>query len=467
MVDLLKSEGYEVFVVFISNIPKKVVKKRALERYQKSGRFVPMLVIDDFYENGEKTFDQVKKIVDGYIVVDGSTFDYNLIEKGGKSLPNKRLYSKLGYKLTFALGGGVGSDYESHLLSDQENILLNKILKNPIFKDSNEIETFESGGGFVHTMVMLSNNHIVTFNFENDVIQYSYHTYNSIEEYLSEETASEDGMGWDNESYTPNAGMRETEISRPTNNFFDKMNKTKAPNTFANGGRENSDDKARYRIRKSNGNIKYAGTDYPSWFTLEKARELVNYSNGEMIYEYDNFGDELWEVFAVGGSLEKETNEMFESQIKEAKHHTSELDSVVDSNTEIEPWVLAKMTRAKTDLSDITHYLDGETEKMANGGNIQWSDARIGDMANVIAENRSGVILKDYGRKFHIRFADGSEKTYDASELNFYRFDDEEYSKGGLIFKDKKYDITYSVEQRLDGRWTVYAESSNFEKNDH
>ena len=39
-----------------------------------------MLVIDDFYENGEKTFDQVKKIVDGYIVVDGSTFDYNLIE---------------------------------------------------------------------------------------------------------------------------------------------------------------------------------------------------------------------------------------------------------------------------------------------------------------------------------------------------------------------------------------------------
>lgn len=64
LVDLLKSEGYEVFVVFISNIPKKVVKKRALERYQKSGRFVPMLVIDDFYENGEKTFDQVKKIVE-------------------------------------------------------------------------------------------------------------------------------------------------------------------------------------------------------------------------------------------------------------------------------------------------------------------------------------------------------------------------------------------------------------------
>ena len=35
-----------------------------------------------------------------------------------------------------------------------------------------------------------------------------------------------------------------------------------------------------------------------------------------------------------------------------------------------------------------------------------------------------------------------------------------------LIFKSKKYDITYSVEQRPDGRWTVFAESPNFEKND-
>jgi hypothetical protein len=32
--------------------------------------------------------------------------------------------------------------------------------------------------------------------------------------------------------------------------------------------------------------LKYAGTDIGSWFTLEKARQLVNYSAGEMIYEY-------------------------------------------------------------------------------------------------------------------------------------------------------------------------------------
>jgi hypothetical protein len=40
-----------------------------------------------------------------------------------------------------------------------------------------------------------------------------------------------------------------------------------------------------------------------SWFTLEKAKELVNYSNGEMIYEYDYNGEQLWEVFATGGDV--------------------------------------------------------------------------------------------------------------------------------------------------------------------
>ena len=105
LIDLLKSEGYEVFVVFISNIPQADVKQRALERYQKSGRFVPMMVVDDFYKNGEDTFKQVKTQVDGYIVVDGSTFDYNVMEKGGKSLPNKRLYEKLGHKIELKNGG--------------------------------------------------------------------------------------------------------------------------------------------------------------------------------------------------------------------------------------------------------------------------------------------------------------------------------------------------------------------------
>ena len=54
-------------------------------------------------------------------------------------------------------------------------------------------------------------------------------------------------------------------------------------------------DKARYRIQKANGYIKYVGTGEPSWFTLEKARLLVNYNDGERIVEHDGVNI-LWEI---------------------------------------------------------------------------------------------------------------------------------------------------------------------------
>jgi len=54
--------------------------------------------------------------------------------------------------------------------------------------------------------------------------------------------------------------------------------------------------KVNYRIHKADGRIKYAGTDSPSWLTLEMARQLVNESKGEKIYEYDYNRNPLWEV---------------------------------------------------------------------------------------------------------------------------------------------------------------------------
>lgn len=55
--------------------------------------------------------------------------------------------------------------------------------------------------------------------------------------------------------------------------------------------------KANYRILKSDRTIKFTGgTEEGSWFTLERAKELVDYSNGEMIYEYDDNGNRLWEI---------------------------------------------------------------------------------------------------------------------------------------------------------------------------
>lgn len=96
LIGLLKRLGYRIFIVYMDNIPYNVVKQRMLERYKKSGRFVPIDVIDDFYSKGKQALFELKSKVDGYIVVDGSSQDYTILESGGLQIPMDRDYSKLG-----------------------------------------------------------------------------------------------------------------------------------------------------------------------------------------------------------------------------------------------------------------------------------------------------------------------------------------------------------------------------------
>jgi hypothetical protein len=53
--------------------------------------------------------------------------------------------------------------------------------------------------------------------------------------------------------------------------------------------------KAKYRILTADKKILNAGTGLDSWFTLEKARQLVNYEKGEIIIEHDGVNI-LWEI---------------------------------------------------------------------------------------------------------------------------------------------------------------------------
>ena len=96
LINLLKSLGYKVFIVYIDKVPKDVVVNRSIERYKKSGRFVPLEVIDDFFEKGTEALEKLKSQVDGYMIVDGSDTEYRVIEKGGMKLPKNRNYSKIG-----------------------------------------------------------------------------------------------------------------------------------------------------------------------------------------------------------------------------------------------------------------------------------------------------------------------------------------------------------------------------------
>lgn len=88
----LKSYGYRVFVIYIA-VPKEVSTKRVLDRYVRSGRFVPLHVIDEIYENGLTAYNEVLKSSDGYIRIDGQTGE--ILGQGGDDLPSKRDYEYL------------------------------------------------------------------------------------------------------------------------------------------------------------------------------------------------------------------------------------------------------------------------------------------------------------------------------------------------------------------------------------
>ena len=71
-------------------------------------------------------------------------------------------------------------------------------------------------------------------------------------------------------------------------------------------------------------------------------------------------------AFNDGGEIGGGNMEMVVSDVKAIKHHADELSNIVNKNTPIEAWVVSKISRAETDLSDVTHYLDGL--KMEKGG---------------------------------------------------------------------------------------------------
>jgi len=50
-----------------------------------------------------------------------------------------------------------------------------------------------------------------------------------------------------------------------------------------------------YRIQNADGTILNAGTSLDSWYTLERARELVSYESGQRIVESNGISI-LWEV---------------------------------------------------------------------------------------------------------------------------------------------------------------------------
>ena len=85
----------------------------------------------------------------------------------------------------------------------------------------------------------------------------------------------------------------------------------------------------------------------------------------------------LLKFLEKGGKVDSENYEMLRGKIKELMHHAEELKTITNRKKEVPAWVLAKSTRASTDLSDITHYMDGN--KFAKGGGVEYKEQQIND----------------------------------------------------------------------------------------
>jgi hypothetical protein len=99
--------------------------------------------------------------------------------------------------------------------------------------------------------------------------------------------------------------------------------------------------------------------------------------------------------FKKGGAID-DKKAMVLSQIKEVHHHADELAKVLANMDTVDAWVVGKMERATTDLSDITHYLDGTTE-YAKGGKIAVRNESLDEKSEIDGRRRYAVEIQDEG----------------------------------------------------------------------
>jgi ribosomal protein L39E len=218
-------------------------------------------------------------------------------------------------------------------------------------------------------------------------------------------------------------------------------------------------------------------TKVPAWVVslLDRAEvdlsDVAHYIDGEL--KKFGKGGETAEEVVRGNAF------MTLSQIKAVKHHAEELDKLVKKNTPIEAWVLARLERAATYLSDVTHYLDGVSEEyedkyegyMKKGGKLpivrtqfeeeefdyaqggELSDAEfVEEAANFLNYNEYAQVIKDENGDWLVSYLDEDDDYIDvkydsqgivnlALDRGFMPHDedeevDDDYAKGGAVAKE-------------------------------
>jgi hypothetical protein len=141
-------------------------------------------------------------------------------------------------------------------------------------------------------------------------------------------------------------------------------------NKYDNGGGVGEKFKAGDFVKKKGSNL--------SLKVLEVSRDnndgkvYITIYNDVLDYtqKVNNISDYELVKYAKGGGVGNENAQMVLNNVKQIEHHAKELYNVLKGIKHVPAWVVSKVYRSASDLSDATHYLDGEKNKMANGGGV-------------------------------------------------------------------------------------------------
>ena len=181
-------------------------------------------------------------------------------------------------------------------------------------------------------------------------------------------------------------------------------------------------------------------------YEREQAEALANRlrDNGDQV-EIVKYNKDWWKM-SQGGSVGKGNQEMLRSNVKAIGHHAKEIGST-GGKKEVEAWVVAKSERAATDLSDITHYLDGK--EYADGGYMEGGGEitiKVGDRVKQRKKVGSGSsviygvdgIVYEVGERYDgitfklkDKYGNKNDKIYSLSQ--FKKSDIKSMAKGGDI----------------------------------
>ena len=168
----------------------------------------------------------------------------------------------------------------------------------------------------------------------------------------------------------------------------------------------------------------------------------------QKVHEYIKTG--YWSLkpkMARGGDVGRENAEMVANNIKQIAHHTKEMAEALKGSDHVPAWVVSKVYRASSDLSDATHYMDGESNKMAEGGEV----LAVGDIfdktknakydydwqlfkprKSYIIHSKTNKVLSVHDSPYE---AIKEKRKLEESHPNQYLVHWEKFAEGGNVFK--------------------------------